>query len=98
MITDLRNDLYESILRRSAAFFQRHTTGTLVSTIVNDIERVQYATSSVLAELLQQHFTLIFTDGAVVLLVGKLAWMLLPFVPVIDYSAGKIVRRVRTTP
>ena len=61
MITDLRNDLYESILRRSAAFFQRHTTGTLVSTIVNDIERVQYAMSSVLAEFLQQFFTLIFT-------------------------------------
>src|SRR5439155_23888126 len=81
MITDLRNDLYESSLRRSAAFFQRHTTGTLVSTIVNDIERVQYAMSSVLAEFLQQIFTLIFTAGAVVLLGGKLAWMLLLFVP-----------------
>src|SRR6184192_2449355 len=97
MITDLRNDLYESILRRSAAFFQRHTTGTLVSTIVNDIERVQYAMSSVLAEFLQQIFTLIFTAGAVVLLGGKLAWMLLLFVPFIIYSAGKIGRRVRHT-
>ncbi len=29
MITDLRNDLYNSVLRRSAAFFQKHTTGTL---------------------------------------------------------------------
>src|SRR5207247_9040930 len=56
MITDLRNDLYESILRRSAAFFQRHTTGTLVSTIVNDIERVQYAMSILLAALLQPIF------------------------------------------
>ena len=27
MITDLRNELYNSILRRSAAFFQQHTTG-----------------------------------------------------------------------
>src|SRR6266446_1152298 len=97
MITDLRNDLYESILRRSAAFFQRHTTGTLVSTIVNDIERVQYAMSSVLAEFLQQFFTLIFTAGAVVLLGGKLAWMLLLFVPFIIASAGKIGRRVRRT-
>src|SRR5213080_4483538 len=97
MITDLRNDLYESILRRSAAFFQRHTTGTLVSTIVNDIERVQYAMSSVLAEFLQQFFTLIFTAGAVVLLGGKLAWVLLLFVPFIIYSAGKIGRRVRHT-
>jgi len=40
MITNLRNDLYNSVLRRSAAFFQKHTTGTLISTIINDIERV----------------------------------------------------------
>src|SRR3989475_1891279 len=97
MITDLRNDLYNSILRRSAAFYQKHTTGTLVSTIVNDIERVQFAMSNVLAEFLQQFFTLIFTAGVVVLLGGKLAWVLLLFVPVIVYSAGKIGRRVRHT-
>jgi len=40
MITNLRNDLYNSVLRRSVAFFQKHTTGTLISTIINDIERV----------------------------------------------------------
>jgi len=97
MITDLRNNLYDSILRRSAAFFQRHTTGTLISTIVNDIERVQYAMSTVMAEFLQQLFTLIFTAIVVVLLGGKLAWVLLLFVPFIIYSAGKIGRRVRHT-
>ncbi|HYA26215.1 MAG TPA: ABC transporter ATP-binding protein [Terriglobales bacterium] len=97
MITDLRNNLYDSILRRSAAFFQKHTTGTLVSTIVNDIERVQYAMSTVMAEFLQQLFTLIFTAIVVVLLGGKLAWVLLLFVPFIIYSAGKIGGRVRHT-
>jgi subfamily B ATP-binding cassette protein MsbA len=97
MITDLRNDLYNSLLRRSAAFYQRHTTGTLVSTIVNDIERVQFAMSSVLSEFLQQFFTLIFIAFVVVLLGGKLAWVLLLFVPFIIYSAGKIGRRVRHT-
>jgi ATP-binding cassette, subfamily B, bacterial MsbA len=97
MITDLRNHLYDSVLRRSAAFFERHTTGTLVSTIVNDIERVQYAMSTVLAEFLQQLFTLIFTAIVVVLLGGKLAWVLLLFVPFIIYSAGRIGRRVRHT-
>ncbi len=97
MITDLRNDLYDSILRRSAAFFQKHTTGTLLSTIVNDIERVQYAMSTVMAEFLQQVFTLIFTAFVVVLLGGKLAWLLVLFVPFIVYSAGKIGRQVRHT-
>jgi subfamily B ATP-binding cassette protein MsbA len=97
MITDLRNALYNGILKRSAAFFQRHTTGTLLSTIVNDIERVQYAMSSVLGEFLQQLFTFVFTAGAVIVLGGKFAWVLLVFVPVIIYSARKIGRRVRTT-
>ncbi len=97
MITDLRNDLYNSVLRRSAAFFQKHTTGTLISTIINDIERVQYAMSSVLAEFLQQFFTFLFMAAAVVILGGKLAWVLVLFVPFIIYSAAKIGRRVRAT-
>jgi subfamily B ATP-binding cassette protein MsbA len=97
MITDLRNDLYDSVLRRSAAFFQKHTTGTLISTIVNDIERVQYAMSSVLAESLQQFFTFLFMAAAVVILGRNLSWVLVLFVPFIIYSAAKIGRRVRTT-
>jgi subfamily B ATP-binding cassette protein MsbA len=97
MITDLRDDLYNAILRSSAAFFSKHTTGTLLSTLVNDIERVQYAMSGVLAEFLQQFFTLIFTAALVVLLGGKLAWVLLLFVPVILYSSRKIGRQVRST-
>jgi len=97
MITDMRDELYNSILRRSAAFFQKHTTGTLLSTIINDIERIQFAMSSVLAEFLQQLFTLLFTAFVVVLLGGRLAWVLVLFLPFIIFSAGRIGRRVRHT-
>ncbi|MFZ0541883.1 MAG: ABC transporter ATP-binding protein [Candidatus Sulfotelmatobacter sp.] len=97
MITDLRDDLYNAILRRSAAFFSKHTTGTLLSTIINDIERVQYAMSTVLAEFLQQFFTFLAVAAVVVVLGGNLAWVLLLFVPVIVYSSRKIGSRVRST-
>jgi len=97
MITDLRDNLYGRILRRSVAFFDKHTTGTLLSTLINDIEKIQFAMSTVLADFLQQFFTLIFTAVVVILLGGKLAWVLLLFVPVIFTSARKIGRRVRTT-
>lgn len=97
MITNLRNNLYNSVLRRSAAFFQKHTTGTLISTIINDIERVQFAMSSVLSEFLQQFFTFLFTAVLVIILGGKLAWVLVLFVPVIVFSAVRIGRRVRST-
>ena len=95
MITDLRDELYNAILRSSSAFFVKHTTGTLLSTIVSDVEKVQFAMSSVLAEFLQQFFTLIFTAAVVILVGGKLAWVLLFFVPVILYSSRKIGRQVR---
>ncbi len=97
MITDLRDDLYESMLRRSVSFFQRHATGTLLSTLINDIERVQYAMSSVLSDFLQQFFTLVFTLALVVALGGKLAWLLLLFVPVVAGSVRRIGRNVRVT-
>jgi ATP-binding cassette, subfamily B, bacterial MsbA len=97
MITNLRNDLYNSVLRRSVTFFQKHTTGTLISTIINDIERVQFAMSNVLSDFLQQFFTFVFTAGLVIVLGGRLAWVLVLFVPVIIFSAVRIGRRVRTT-
>ena len=97
LITDLRNDLYSSVLRRSVSFFQKHPTGKLVSTIINDIDKVQFAMSSVLSEFLQQFFTLIFTAAVVVVLGGKLAWVLVFFIPVILVSVRRIGRSVRTT-
>ncbi|MFT4111898.1 ABC transporter ATP-binding protein [Silvibacterium sp.] len=97
IITDLRDDLYEVILRRSISFFQKHATGTLLSALINDIERMQSAMSSVLSDFLQQIFTLIFTAAAVIVIGGKLAWILLIFVPVVGGSIRKIGRGVRQT-
>src|SRR5271166_4865467 len=57
MVTDLRNELYAATLRRSVAFFQKYSTGTLLSAIVSDIDRVQYAVSTVVTEFLQSFFT-----------------------------------------
>ena len=97
MVTDLRNDLYNAVLRRSTAFFQRYTTGALLSTLINDIERVQIAMSSVLSDFMQQMFTLIFTAAVVIIYGGSLAWVLLFFVVIVMLSARRIGRRVRVT-
>ena len=97
MITDLRNDLYDAVLRRSMSFFQKHTTGTLLSTLINDVERVQTAMSAVLGDALQQTFTFLFMVGVVITYGGKLAWVLLLFLPVVISSARRIGRKVRQT-
>jgi ATP-binding cassette, subfamily B, bacterial MsbA len=96
MITDLRNHLYETIMKSSASFFHKHATGTILSTLINDVERVQTAVSAVLGEFLQQAFTFLFTMAAVIALGGRMSWALLLFVPVVITSARKIGRSVRT--
>jgi subfamily B ATP-binding cassette protein MsbA len=97
MITDLRNNFYDSILRRSIAFFQRHTSGTLISTLINDVERVQTAMASILSDFLQQFFTLLVMIAVVVITGGTLALILLLLVPVVILSSRRVGRSVRTT-
>jgi subfamily B ATP-binding cassette protein MsbA len=95
-ITDLRNRLYEVTLRRSASFYQKHPTGTILSTLINDVDRVQMAVSSVIGEFLQQFFTFLGGLALVIYLGGKLSWALLLFIPVVVTSARKIGSEVRT--
>jgi ATP-binding cassette, subfamily B, bacterial MsbA len=96
MVTDLRNHLYETTLRRSLSFFHKHATGTILSTLINDVDRVQSAVSSVIGEFLQQFFTFVVGLVIVIRLGGHLSWALLLFIPVVVTSARKIGSEVRT--
>ncbi len=95
-ITDLRNHLYEATLRRSSSFFHKHPTGTILSTLINDVDKVQTALSSVIGEFLQQFFTFAAGLVLVIRLGGYLSWALLLFIPVVVTSARKIGSEVRT--
>jgi subfamily B ATP-binding cassette protein MsbA len=94
-ITDLRNHLYETVMRRSSRFFHQNPTGTILSTLINDVDRVQTALSSVLGDFLQQFFTFLATIALVIALGGRLSWALLLFVPVVITSSRRIGRSVR---
>ena len=98
LITDLRNHLYEATLRRSSSFYHKHATGTILSTLINDVDKVQFALSSVIAEFLQQFFTFLVGLVLVIKLGGQLSWALLLFVPVVITSSRKIGREVSRQP
>jgi len=95
-LTDLRNHLYEITLRRSSSFFHQHPTGTILSTLINDVDRVQTALSSVLGDFLQQFFTFLVAITVIIKLGGNLSWALVLFIPVVVASARKIGGEVRT--
>ena len=94
-VTDLRNHLYAAILRRSSSFYHKYPTGTILSTLINDVDRVQIALSSVMGNFLQQFFTFLATVALVIILGGRLSWALLLFVPVVITSVRRIGSSVR---
>ena len=56
-VTNLRDTVFDKVLKQGAEFFESHSTGRLMSSIMNDIDKVQLATSHILADLLRQTFT-----------------------------------------
>ena len=45
VIRDMRTELYEAVAYQSLGFFQEHPTGTILSRILNDVQRLQRVTT-----------------------------------------------------
>lgn len=97
VVTDVRNALYEKLIHQSAAFFQRHTTAKLMSTAINDIDRIQTAMSHSLATALQQGFTMMFLVLVLFALNWRLALASLLLTPLVLVPAARLGRKVRRT-
>ncbi len=55
--TDLRNRIYEKLVRQPIGFFQTQTTGRLMSTVINDVDRARSTLSDTLSSFFQYLFT-----------------------------------------
>jgi subfamily B ATP-binding cassette protein MsbA len=96
-VTDLRQRVFDKVLRHGAEFFESHSTGRLMSSIMNDIDKIQVASSQILADLLRQSFTAIFLLFVVLerdWRLGVVSLTLLPFVLVPTVRIGKRIRRI----
>ena len=96
-VRDLRNDVYGVVLNQSPAFFQKTHTGQLISSLVNDIEKIQVAMSHILADLLRQGFALIALLWVLIQTDWKLAVVSLTVLPFVGLPTARIGRRIRKT-
>jgi ABC-type multidrug transport system, ATPase and permease components len=95
VVADLRRALFSHLLSLSPRFFGNHRTGDLTSRLTSDVGTVQAVTSTALAQLASQGFTLI---GSVLLLVQtspRLSLLTLAIIPLVIGTAVTIGRRIR---
>jgi ATP-binding cassette, subfamily B, bacterial MsbA len=96
-VTDLRNAVFDKILRHGANFFESHSTGQLMSAIMNDVDRVQLATSQMLADFLRQSFSALAFALIVLTSDWRLAAVSLTVLPFVLLPTRFIGSRIRRT-
>jgi subfamily B ATP-binding cassette protein MsbA len=97
VVRDLRNSLHEHMVRQSAAFFARRTTGQLLSRLTNDVAQVQHVVAETVGDLLQEGLSVVFYAGLLFYYDAKLALVCLTGAPIIVYPLAKLGRRLRGT-
>ena len=99
-VTNLLNTVFDKVLKQGAEFFEAHSTGQLMSSIMNDIDKVQLATSHILADLLRQIFMAI---ALLLVVIGKdpqlalVSFLVLPLVVLPTLRIGQRIRRTTRT-
>jgi ATP-binding cassette, subfamily B, bacterial MsbA len=94
-VTDLRNQVYSRVLRQPIGFFQHHPTGRLISTVINDVERVRYALSEWLADLFLKSFTFVIFVAVLLIINWKMALGCALLLPLVAWPVNKFGRKIR---
>jgi subfamily B ATP-binding cassette protein MsbA len=96
-VTDLRQEVFERVVHQDAHFFESNSTARVMSSIMNDLEKIQVALSHILADLLRQSFTAMGLLAVVVQTDWKLAVGSLTVLPFVLVPTAKLGRRLRGT-
>jgi subfamily B ATP-binding cassette protein MsbA len=96
-VTDLRQRVVDKVLRQASQFFETHSTGRLMSSIMNDIDKIQVAVSNMAADWLRQSFTAMFLLFVVLSQDWRLALISLTLFPFVLVPTARIGRRIRRT-
>ncbi|MEE9263205.1 MAG: ABC transporter ATP-binding protein [Vicinamibacteria bacterium] len=96
-VMDLRNRLYRHMLRQSVDFFSAKSTGTLMSHITTDVERIQQSVSQAVGDLMMQGFAVLGYAALLFYYDWRLAALSLLGAPLVIYPLVRLGRRLRKT-
>lgn len=96
-ITDLRDDLYARIMSHGQDFFALYPTGTLISRLISDIERIKTSVSEKLTELAKESLALLALVVSAFWQDWKLTLLSFVTIPLVVYPLSRFSRKLRRT-
>ncbi len=96
---DLRNQIYDHLLRLPLPYFHRRRTGHLISVAINDVSKIHETFNNTINNLIRDPLLILMYVGMMVMVSWKLTLvtlMVLPLIFLSIYQVGKVVRRYST--
>jgi subfamily B ATP-binding cassette protein MsbA len=97
MVRDLRADAYDRLIRQSSSFFAASSTGDLMSRLLGDVELIQGAFGTRIADLFQGVLTIAVMLFYVIVLNPTLTFFALVVAPLMLWPIVEISRKLRGT-
>ena len=95
IVADLRGRLYAHIQRLSLSYFDRTSTGLLMSRITNDVSLIQGAVSNAVTGILKDAFTIVGLIGVIFYREWRLAILAVLVLPIAVLPIVKFGRKLR---
>lgn len=94
-IQDIRNSIYQNTMGLGLRFFNRHSTGVLMSRVLNDVSVMQEGIANVITGLFRDGFGAAFLLGVIFYRNWQLAIIAFLVIPVTVFPAQKIGRKIK---
>lgn len=94
-VLELRQELYDHLLKQSNVFFEKHRTNYLVSRLVNSCAAIELAVSANLRDVLRESFLLVGFLGAAFYYNWRLMLGALIIAPIIGVLTSKFSKALR---
>lgn len=97
ILKDLREKLYEKIIRLSIPFYQHKDKGDVISRITSDVIEIQLSFLSILEIIIREPLTIFFTVIAMFLISFELTIFVLIFIPISGFIISIIGKSLKPT-
>ncbi|MEJ2084286.1 MAG: ABC transporter ATP-binding protein [Acidobacteriota bacterium] len=97
VIRNLRTELFENIARQSPGFFSQHSTGEVLSRVMNDVQRLQFVSTVILADLVRVSTMIPFMLIVVLVHDWRMSLFALVVLPMMAYPMIRLGKRLRRT-
>ena len=95
VVADIRQELFQHLMRLPVGFHDANTSGRLVSRVVNDVGLMASAASSVVKDIFQNALTFLAMVGVIVYQNWKLAGVSIIVIPLSTLTMVRVGQRLR---